>query len=83
MVKVVRLFYKLTRTIYEKDEEEITTPPYIVGSDQLLVFYDGLLCIKGGENQYTEIGQEGEESTKIKFHFTCKPEEEITFIVLK
>jgi hypothetical protein len=59
----------------------ITVPKYIVGANQLLVFFDGLLCVIGEENQYIEIGDITTESDKIQFKFEMDKDEEITVYV--
>jgi hypothetical protein len=64
---------------------EHLVPKYIVGSNQLLVFYDGLLCIKSTpdkENQYLEVGNIGEVSEKIELHFALEKDDELTSIVI-
>lgn len=41
---------------------------YTVGSGQLRVYLDGVLCRSGAGNQYVEVGDPGSESHTIKFN---------------
>lgn len=47
-------------------------PLYEVGSGQLQVFYNGLLCLKGADEQYVE-----DTNTTIKFNFAVPTDAEI------
>ena len=76
----MRQFIKVNEII--KIGTTYTVPSYIVGSGQLLFFFNGVLCIQGEGYQYEEIGEHGKESTKIKIYFTLNPNDELTFIVI-
>ena len=77
---ISRQFTKADKYIESGIEYQV--PPYKVGSNQLLFFFDGVLCIPGEDNQYDEIGEKGSISTKIKLYFDIKPGDEINFIVI-
>lgn len=62
-VKIERIFAKLTSAI--AGNEDCTVYSYIVGKNEMSIFYEGTLLIKG--EHYIEVGQEGEESTTIQF----------------
>lgn len=49
--------------------ENFTVPEYVVGSNTLKVYWNGLLCIAGANNtyQYKEVGTTGSKSTVIQF----------------
>jgi hypothetical protein len=79
MSSIIRKFYKLENKINNGDE--ITVPQYMVGKNQLLFFYLGVLCAPGNENQYTEVGNDGDFSTKLAIHFDCNIGDDIAFIV--
>ncbi|MDR2368032.1 MAG: hypothetical protein LBF58_07995 [Deltaproteobacteria bacterium] len=81
MLQIERTFQKIKEPIL--DGSLYTVPEYIVGSNQLLFFYDGLLCALGEENQYTEMGEIGKPSTTIKVHFTLSEANEVIIIVIK
>jgi hypothetical protein len=57
-------------------------PTYKVGSNQLMFFYDGLLCIKGIDFQYTEVGENGSLSNEIDVYFPLLKKGEVTIIVI-
>ena len=51
--------------------EEIVVPGYVVGSGQLQVFLDGVLCMCGTDADacvYAEVGNAGDTSGSIVFH---------------
>jgi hypothetical protein len=79
MLKIERRFELISREI--KDGEYYRVPKYIVGSNQLMFFYDGLLCIHGRENQYNEIGNKGEISEIIQVWFDIQANHELTIII--
>ena len=56
-----------------------TVPEYVVGSNTLEVFWNGLLCIAGADNtyQYKEVGTTGSKSTVIQFWDDVKQDVEI------
>ena len=58
----------------------IKVPSYKVGANQLLFFWNGVLCVPGEDYQYVEIGDIGSISTEVKINFPLKATDEITFI---
>ena len=56
-----------------------TVPEYVVGSNTLEFFWNGLLCIAGADNtyQYKEVGTTGSKSTVIQFWDDVKQDVEI------
>lgn len=54
-----------------------TVPEYSVGSGNLQVFYDGLLCLEGEDAQYVETS-----STSITFNDDIATDVEIIVLVL-
>jgi hypothetical protein len=77
--KFIRKFELRTEKLL--DSSRYTVPEYVVGSGQLLFFYNGLLCILGEQHQYIEIGNEGDKSTEIQIKFDFDINDEITIIV--
>lgn len=59
--------------------EEIVVPGYVVGSGQLQVFLDGVLCMCGTDNTYVyaEVGNTGDTSDSIVFHQSIPVDMEI------
>lgn len=79
MQGISRQFTKIDKIVPSGTECEV--PPYKVGANQILFFYNGVLCIEGEKYQYTEIGENVDISTKILTNFTFKPNSEVTLIV--
>jgi hypothetical protein len=82
MFNIDRTFKLLDNPIPQGSKYSV--PEYVVGSHQLLLFYDGLLCMKSTpdrENQYIEVGNRGELSTEIELHFNLEKNSEFTAIV--
>lgn len=50
---------------------------YVVGTGQLHVYLDGLLCHEGANRQYVECGQQYSESTYIRWNDDIAPEFDI------
>jgi hypothetical protein len=67
MTNIIRQFEVVKRSIKEGDKYLV--PPYIIGSNQLLFFYQGLLCVPGKDFQYTEVGEKGSLSNEIQVEF--------------
>ena len=80
MYTIMRTFTLIKERVPTETKWEV--PPYKVGSNQLLFFYNGLLCIPGSDNQYEEIGKEGTISTEIHLHFALFKNSEVTFIII-
>lgn len=61
-----------------------TIPKYIVGNNTLLVYMDGILCLRGDSAsfQYAEIGALGSSSTTIQFYDTIPAGTEISIVSL-
>jgi hypothetical protein len=79
---IIKNFTRQFEVISEKIENLsiYTVPEYVVGSGQLLLYYNGILCIPGRENQYAEISNENEISIKIQIQFDFEPEDGIIVI---
>jgi hypothetical protein len=56
-------------------------PNFIVGSNQLLFFYNGQLCVNGESYQYTEIGINGNISSEINVNFNFEINSEVIIII--
>lgn len=56
---------KITTEVAIAKNTDYTVPSYIVGNNSLLIFYEGCKLIK--DENYLEIGTEGQESTTIQF----------------
>ena len=56
---------KITTEDIITQNTDYTVPTYIVGNNSLLIFYEGCKLIK--EENYIEVGTEGQESTTIQF----------------
>ena len=56
-----------------------TVPEYVVGTNTLEVYWNGLLCLAGADNtyQYKEVGTTGSKSTVIQFWDDVKQDVEI------
>ena len=57
MPALIRQFTKITEVVEAGSTFKV--PPYKVGSDQLMFFFNGVLCIHGESYQYVEIGDPG------------------------
>jgi hypothetical protein len=79
MPKIGYFFEKLKEP--KPYDSVFTIPKYVVGANQLLVFFDGLLCVIGEENQYIELGEPNTESEKIQFKFKMKEKDEVSVFV--
>jgi hypothetical protein len=63
----------------------VTTPPYIVGSKSLKVYFNGVHAKEGSSKAtafYQEVGQNNTESTSIKMFETLPSESELTVQVI-
>jgi hypothetical protein len=80
MAKVETHYEKIDRK-YEIDEY-IKLIDYEVGSQQLLIFYNGVICLRGDKNQYVEYGAPGDTSNVIKMKFSLNIGDELTAIVI-
>jgi hypothetical protein len=80
MAKVETHYEKIDRK-YEIDEH-VKLIDYVVGSKQLLIFYNGVICLRGEENQYAELGEPGKTSNAIKMKFPLNIGDELTAIVI-
>lgn len=66
------------RTRDIKKGERFNLPAsYVVGSGQLHVYLDGILCHEGADQQYVECGQEFAESSYIRWNDTIPAEFDI------
>ena len=54
---------------------------YIVGSNGLEVYVDGILCYAGASQQYVECGQDGDSSDYIRFNDDIDPTHDITIVI--
>jgi hypothetical protein len=54
---------------------------YIVGSNQLLFFFNGQLCVNGNSYQYTKIGINGNVSSEININFNFEINSEVIIII--
>jgi hypothetical protein len=82
MFKIDRIFEVIDTYIPFGGRHSV--PKYVVGSNRLLVFQDGALCIQSTpdrENQYLELGNIGEVSDKKELHFALVKDSELTTIV--
>ena len=61
--------------------ENYTVPEYVVGTNNLSVYYDGLKCEAGSDGTYTEVGNEGETSTLIQFNDEIATDVQLIFRV--
>jgi hypothetical protein len=80
MATTTRYFRKIDKKIL--GGEFIDIIPYEVGSNQLSIFFNGLLCIPGRDYQYMEVGKIGEKSEKIQIRFTMDEDDEFMAIVI-
>jgi hypothetical protein len=60
----------------------ITVGSYVVGSNKLMVWFDGVFCDLGSDNQYTEVGTAGASSTTIKIGFDVPAGSVISYRIL-
>jgi len=65
-----------TQTILANSRFELPVS-YVVGGKHLRVYLDGVLCEPGAAAQYVECGQEGSESTYIRWNDDIDPSFEI------
>jgi hypothetical protein len=80
MQKIERYFEKIA--YHMRPAGIYKVPNYVVGSNQLMFFYNGQLCIQGDGYQYTEIGKTGEISCEIDVNFNFDRHSEITILIL-
>jgi hypothetical protein len=80
MLNIERQFEKILDK--ERPSGIYKVPPYKVGSNQLLFFYNGILCIKGDDFQYTEVGEIGTISNEIDVNFIFSMKSEVTIMVI-
>ena len=64
MQEIKRVSVKTTEEI-ETNTNYTLTKPYLVGKNNLFVIYEGTILIK--DENYIEVGTEGQESTLIQF----------------
>lgn len=62
-------------------ESTVTVPEYKVGSGELRVYADGVLC--GNSNAYSEVGDTGAVSTTIKFNDAVSTDYPVLVVVEK
>lgn len=74
--KVTKLVSSSRSSVITKGSS-FTVPEYTVGSGNLQVFYDGLLCVEGEDAQYIETS-----STSITFNDDIATDVEIVVLVL-
>jgi hypothetical protein len=77
---VERQFEKFANTM--RPASIYRVPNYIVGSNQLLFFYNGQLCVNGDSYQYTEIGINGNISSEINVNFNFEINSEVIIIII-
>jgi hypothetical protein len=80
MLKIDRQFQVIKDPV--KGEDIYPVPAYIVGSNQLLLYYNGVLCIPGEGNQYIEVGNKNEFSNEIMILIDLPLGSQVTIIVL-
>lgn len=74
--KVTKLISSSRESVITKGTS-FTVPEYSIGSGNLQVFYDGLLCREGIDAQYLETS-----TTSIAFNDDIAPDVEIVVLVL-
>lgn len=75
--------YAGTRTTVVKAGANFELPgEYLVGSNSLLVYLDGILCEMGEGRQYVEVGLEGTMSNRIRFNDDIGTKHDIKVVIM-